>query len=75
MSIMTFKIYGRLRLQVERTGDRWAMYRLIDGRRQPYFRFAIPPDMEESEIATYLDDMLHESAGPNDIVQLLSRTD
>jgi hypothetical protein len=60
---LTFDIYGRMLLQIERGDDVWLIYRLRDGRRSPYFDIVIPPEMPASGIQTFLDDMFHEGGG------------
>ncbi|NKB58505.1 MAG: hypothetical protein GKS00_19425 [Alphaproteobacteria bacterium] len=60
---MRFDIYGRYTLEVERQDDGWAVYRPDRGGRRRVFDFVIPSDLPDTEIATYLDDILHELAG------------
>ncbi len=69
---MIFDIYGRHRLEVLREDGRWAIYRLDDGRRRQFSDFVIPAEMEEDQIAGYLDDMLHEAAGPGAAIRRIS---
>lgn len=61
---LTFDIYGKMLLQIERSDGFWAVYRLRDGRRSPFHDISIPPDMPAAAIETFLDDMFHESSGP-----------
>ncbi len=67
---MTFDVYGRFRLEVVREKDQWAVYRLESGKRAPA-EVVIPSWVAPSEIAAYLDDLLHELAGPGQSVRLL----
>ncbi len=60
---MRFDIYGRYTLEVERQDDGWAVYRPDRGGHRRVFDFVIPSDLPDTEIATYLDDILHELAG------------
>ncbi len=69
---MVFDIYGRYRLEVLREDGRWAVYRLDSGRRRSFSDFAIPSDLREDQIAGYLDDMLHEAAGPGAAIHRIS---
>ena len=66
---MRFDIYGRYQLEVVRKDERWIMYRLDFGKRRLTYDFVIPASLRPDELATYLDDMLHELARPGDIVQ------
>ena len=59
---MRFDVFGR-QLVVERLGDRWvAFYQGPEGKRRPADGIVIPPDLLESEIGQYLDDLCHEWA-------------
>lgn len=69
---MRFDIYGRYQLEVAREDERWIMYRLDYGKRRETSDFVIPASLRPDELATYLDDMLHELARPGDIIR---RTD
>ena len=71
---MKFDVYGRMKLEVLREGDRWIVYRLIDlGRRVKRPDLIIPPTLASpAEIATYLDDLFHEMAKPGDQVRELA---
>ena len=66
---MRFDIYGRYELEVVREGERWIMYSLDLGKRRAISDFVIPASLLPEELATYLDDMLHESAGPGDRIR------
>ena len=61
---MLFNVYGRDLLEVVREEDRWVLYRVESGRRCRFTDFAIPRQLNENEIARYLDEMLHEAAWP-----------
>lgn len=67
---MKFDVYGRFQLEVVREKGQWVVYRLGIGKRARA-DFVIPPWVAPGEIATYLDDLLHESAGPDQRVRLL----
>ena len=65
-----FDVYGRMRLEVVREGDRWIAYKLEPGKRLKRPDLIIPPTLATpAEIATYLDDLFHEVAGPGDRVR------
>ena len=66
---MRFDIYGRYQLEVVRKDGRWIMYELDYGKRRLTTDFVIPASLRPDELAAYLDDMLHESARPGDIVR------
>lgn len=66
---MRFDIYGRFQLEVVREDGRWIMFRLDYGKRRVVSDFTIPESLGPDELATYLDDMLHEWAGPGDVVR------
>jgi hypothetical protein len=67
---MKFDVYGRFQLEVVRENDQWAVYRIGLGKRVPT-DFVIPSSVASSEVATYLDDLLHELSGPDQSVRLL----
>lgn len=69
---MKFNIYGRFQLDVRRENDAWAAYHLAPGKRARVDDLVIPPMLNADEIATYLDDIYHELAGPGQNVELLS---
>ena len=66
---LRFDIYGRYRLEVVRENERWVMYRLDQGKRRVFSDFVIPGSLRPDELATYLDDMLHELARPGDLIR------
>ena len=60
----TFDVFGR-KLRVERQGDRWIPYFVEgEGKRRPASDIVISSDIDIDDIATYLDDLLHEWATP-----------
>lgn len=61
---MRFDVFGRFRIEVERCGDRWLVYRVGDGTRAPQPDLAIPPDVAPEGVEQYLSDLLHELAAP-----------
>lgn len=60
---MKFNIYGRFQVEIRRENDCWIVYRLELGKRGRMNDVVIPGNLEEIEIATYLDDIFHELAG------------
>lgn len=68
---MIFDIYGRYKVQVRREGAAWRAERIENGRRRPFKDLVIPAHLAEAEIARYLDDMLHEQAGPGTSIRWL----
>lgn len=69
---MRFDVYGRYEVEVRRAGDAWRVYRLDNGKRRPFRDLALLPDLPEAEIATHLDDLLHEQAGPGERVRRIA---
>lgn len=69
---MKFDIYGRFQLDVRRENDAWEAYHLEPGKRAKVSELVIPPTLEAAEIATYLDDIFHELAGPGQNVKLMT---
>ena len=67
---MRFDVYDRFQLEVVREKGQWIAYRLELGRRRPA-NLAIPSWVAPSEMATYLDDLLHELAKPGQSVRIL----
>jgi hypothetical protein len=68
---MRFNVYGRFLLDVQRKGDAWVVYRLVDGLRVPSHDLVIPSDIEEAGISQFLDDIFHELSGPDDRIDVL----
>lgn len=65
---MKFDIYGRLQLEIEREGDRWAAYERSEGKRLRAQGVIIPDEIPVDELAAFLDDLFHEMGGPGDRV-------
>ncbi|HEX2229662.1 MAG TPA: hypothetical protein VHM64_21220 [Candidatus Binatia bacterium] len=68
---MTFDVYGRFRLEVQRENDSWVAYRLGFGTRVKIHNVVIPETLEPEEIAIFLDDVFHELSRPGQSVKLL----
>ncbi|MGJ7914710.1 alpha/beta fold hydrolase [Massilia sp. LXY-6] len=66
---MKFNIYGRFQIEVRRENGAWVVYRSELGKRTRLNDVPVPPDLAAQEIATYLDDIFHEFAGPGDTVE------
>jgi hypothetical protein len=66
---MKFDIYGRFQVEVRRENEAWAVYRPALGKRVPLYDVVIPSDVAADELATYLDDVFHELAGPGQNVE------
>ena len=57
-----FDVFG-MRMSVQRKDDEWLLFRESNtGVRARVYEVVIPADLEESELATYLADIFHESA-------------
>jgi hypothetical protein len=65
-------VYGRFKLEVVREQSQWVAYKLEVGRRIRWSELVIPSTLDASEIATYLDDLFHEMAGPGQYVRVLN---
>jgi hypothetical protein len=68
---MKFDVYGRFRLEVERENNSWGVYRRELGKRVKVTDVIIPHNLQEQEIATFLDDVFHELSGPGQSVKPL----
>src|SRR5947199_4365314 len=69
---MKFDVYGRFQVEVVRENDEWVVYKLGLGTRARSSDLAIPSFVSPSEVARFLDDVLHELSGPGQCVRLLS---
>jgi hypothetical protein len=57
-----FNVFG-MRMSVQRKDNEWLLFRDSNtGIRARIYEVAIPADLEENELATYLADIFHESA-------------
>ncbi|GAA5234486.1 hypothetical protein FOZ76_19855 [Verticiella sediminum] len=72
---MLFDIYGRFQLEVLREQGNWVVYRRAPGTRARCAQVVIPSEVDGLEIATYLDDIFHELAGPGGEVRPVPRSD
>lgn len=61
---MKFNVYNRFQLEVRREHGAWVAYRLAPGKRTRAADIVIPPGIDPDVLAAYLDDLLHELAGP-----------
>ncbi|MCC6714332.1 MAG: hypothetical protein IT496_03810 [Gammaproteobacteria bacterium] len=60
--MIRFEVFGQ-RMAVERSDGAWGLYALSDdGKRRAVHDVAVPPDLEESDLLTWLADIYHESA-------------
>lgn len=66
---MRFSIYGRYYLDVERRDDRWLVYRIGLGSRREDHTVFVPADVDEDDIAAYLEDLLHEEGVPGRMIR------
>ena len=73
MKSIKFDVFGRDVLIVARAGGWKAFYLGTEGKRRPADDIVIPPGLEESRLAEYLDDLCHEWASDrNNRVRRLS---
>ncbi|HST02747.1 MAG TPA: hypothetical protein VLJ84_13905 [Usitatibacter sp.] len=68
---MKVDIYGRLRLEIVREGERWAAYKLEPGKRLRLDDLVIPGWLSEADVIQHLDDHYHEAARPGQVVRLV----
>ena len=66
---MRFDIYGHYELDVIRDGTGWKVFNLGDGKRVLLNDIVIPSEIQEEEMATYLDDLFHELARPGQTIR------
>jgi hypothetical protein len=67
-----FDVYGRFRIRVTRSGDRWAVHELgSEGKQRVRYDVLIPDDAAESEIPGFLEAAFHEAARPGDCITRL----
>jgi hypothetical protein len=66
---ITFDIYGRFQIEVQKTGSGWVAYRKSNGLRAPYRDLVFPADLPESALEQFLDDYFHEYAQPGQVVR------
>ncbi len=75
---MRFNIYGRYDLEVARVDEAWVVHR-VDGHgpaaRRRRADLVVPSHLNETEVATYLDDLLHEQARPGDEIRRVDPAD
>ncbi|MDM8541954.1 hypothetical protein QUF90_12775 [Desulfococcaceae bacterium HSG9] len=62
MKTLKFDVFGRNVLIVETESGWQAFYLGNEGKRRPARDIIVPPNILESEIAQYLDDLCHEWA-------------
>jgi hypothetical protein len=68
---MRLNIYGRFQVEVRRENGLWMLYRAELGKRVLLNDIVIPPDLEASDLATYLDDIFHEFARLGENVEVM----
>ena len=62
MKSLKFNVFGRDVL-IEHNGNGWQVFYLgTEGKRRPARDIVIPPNIEESKLTQYLDDLCHEWA-------------
>ena len=60
--LIKFDVFGK-RMSIQREGDEWLLFRESNtGVRARVYEVVIPADLEETELATYLADIYHETA-------------
>jgi len=59
---MKFDIYGRYVIDLVRAEDNWIAFRLDGNGRRRLHDLVVPPDLPDTDLATYLDDLLHEQS-------------
>jgi hypothetical protein len=69
---MRVDVFGRYSLDVERTGEAWAVYRVGEGKRSVVPEIAVPSHLDEDQVIRYLGDLLHEYATPGRSIRRLN---
>ena len=69
---MKLDVYGRFQLEVVRESDSWVAYRIGPGTRTRDANLVIPSSLSPAEVASYIDDLFHELAGPGQAVRVVS---
>jgi hypothetical protein len=69
---MRLDIYGRFQLDIVRENGRWVAFRVDDGKRTRLPELVIPPDLDDGEIAQFLDDLYHEVSKPGQSVRVVT---
>lgn len=62
MNTLRFDVFGREVLVIASSNGWVTFYAGTEGKRRPAPEIVIPPDLPESEISQYLDDLCHEWA-------------
>ncbi|OQY51889.1 MAG: hypothetical protein B6245_24100 [Desulfobacteraceae bacterium 4572_88] len=70
---MKFSIYDHFYLELIRQDDRWLAFRLGEGVKRPEPDVVIPPDIDETELLSFLDDIFHERASPRTLIRQLDQ--
>jgi hypothetical protein len=72
---ITLNAFGRI-LKIVRSAERWQVLLLsADGKSRPTADIVVPAHLTLAEIPPYVDDLLHESATPeNPSVQVIEAT-
>jgi hypothetical protein len=68
---LTFDVYGRYRVHAERHGEVWLVLRVAPDGKRGLLGVEVPPELPESALAEFLDDLLHEDSGPGEAIRLV----
>lgn len=60
---MKIDAYGNV-LEIIKENGEWAIYILGEGKKRRSFDIVIPSDLDEQNVILFLEDILHESATP-----------
>ena len=69
---MKLSVYGR-RIEITKYCEKWVVFYLgNEGKKRTAYDIIIPQELKESEIKSYIEDLLHEWATPsnNKIVEI-----
>lgn len=61
---MKLDAYGR-QLEILRESELWVIYEVGEGKKSCSHDISIPPDYNEKQVLTYLEDLFHERATPD----------
>jgi hypothetical protein len=68
---MKFNLYGRFQVDVRRESDSWVVYRSELVKRTRLHDVVFPPNLVAQDLATYLDDIIHEFAKIGENVEVM----
>jgi hypothetical protein len=68
---MKYNIYNHFVIEIIRKNGFWKAFRLGEGIKIPENNLIIPPELDEADLITFLDDMFHEFSRPGKLIERL----